>query len=258
MRALLSTSPWCVGLLSIASSLALFACSGVSANVFPNPPEQDSAPPLSETNSEAGTFDFDGSLLHEAAPAICDPQAVGAFKPQWVPPEAWKQNVCLTSDISGYYAACLTPPIAQATCNAFIAAHSACSACLATTDTAPTAGAIVWHENDAYWTVNVAGCIARATGDPSGTGCGASYAAAIACRQQSCNACWAGQGTTTTFAEFSKCEEQSGQSTCATFADAVPAACGNLSQGKGSVCMPPSGSTAQEAFMVVAPLFCGP
>jgi hypothetical protein len=37
----------------------------------------------------------------------------------------------------------------------------------------------------------------------------------------------------------------------------VPATCGNLSQSAGSVCMPASAATAQEAYMQIAPLFCG-
>lgn len=236
----------------------LVGCSGAGVNVFPNPTDQDSGgPPPSEQN-EAGSFEFDGSLLHEASASVCDPQSVSGFQPQWVPPQPWKQNVCSSQQIAGYYAACLTPPISVSTCDAFVSANAACAACVATADTAPAAGAVVWHEHDAYWTVNVAGCIARATGNPSGTGCGATYAAAIACRQQSCNACWEGLSSTTTFAQFSTCEEEAGASTCATFADAVPTACGNLAQGPGSVCMPPSGSTAQEAYMQIAPLFCGP
>ena len=240
---------------ALAGGLALVGCSGASASSFPNPNLPEAAAPPSEVNGDAGTFG--GNLVQEAAAAICDPQSVAGFQPAWTPPEAWKQTVCTATQISGFYAACLTPPIDETTCKAFVAANTSCSACLQTEDTAPAAGAIVWHEHDAYWTVNVAGCLARATGDSTATGCGGSYSAAIACRQASCNACWQGQGTTTTFAEFSMCEQQAGQSTCAAFAQAVPAACGNIAQGPGSVCMPPSGATAQGAFMQIAPLFCG-
>jgi hypothetical protein len=256
MRARASSSVPSLALLAVLASPGL-ACSGANPDVFPDPDVHEAAPPPSEINGEAGSF-FDGSLIQEAAAAICDPQSVAGFKPAWTAPEAWKPSACTATQISGFYAACLTPPISTSACKAFVAHNGTCSACLQTEDTTPAAGAIVWHEHDAYWTVNVAGCIARATGDPSGSGCGASYAAAIACRQQSCNACWAGQGATTTFAEFSACEQQAGQSTCLSFAQAVPAACGDLSQGPGSVCMPPSGATAQDAYMQIAPLFCGP
>jgi hypothetical protein len=94
-------------------------------------------------------------------------------------------------------------------------------------------------------------------GDPSASGCGAAYSDAIACRQASCNACWAAQGTSATFQQFATCEEKAGSSTCSTYASAVPTACGNLDTSAAGVCMPQSGATAQQAYMQVAPLFCG-
>lgn len=247
----------CAGFGGTLAVAAVAACSGANPNVFPTPDVVEAAPPPSEINGDSGTFDFDGSLITEAAPAVCDPQSVSGWTPAWTPPEAWKQNVCTSSQIAGFYAACLTPPIVESTCQAFVGQNATCTACLQTEDTAPTSGAIVWHEHDAYWTVNVAGCIAQAMGDTAGTGCGESYSAAIACRQASCNACWAGQGTTTTFAEFSTCEDQAGGTTCESYTNAVPAACGDLTTTPASVCMPSSGATAQDAFMQVAPLFCG-
>ncbi len=263
MRARLSSLPsvavpFAAVVVTALTTLSTMAgCSGASDSVFPKADLPDSGTPLSETNGDAGNLFEGGTLVQEAAATVCDPQSIAGFKPAWTPPETWKQSACAATQISGFYAACLTPPIDETTCKTFVAANSTCSACLQTEDTAPTAGAIVWHEHDAYWTVNVAGCLAQATGDSSATGCGGSYSAAIACRQASCNACWAGQGTTTTFAEFSTCEQQAGESTCATYAAAVPSSCGNISKGPGSVCMPAQGATAQDAFMQIAPLFCG-
>jgi hypothetical protein len=240
-----------VAVLATLATAMVCACSGTNPNVFPEPP--DSGPTTVYPDASYGTF---GDGAAEAAAAICDPQPVSTFKPAWTPPEAWKQTACTMSQISGFYAACLTPPISTKTCQDYVTANPSCSSCLQSEDTASTAAAVVWHEHDAYWTVNVAGCIARATNDASSAGCGASYAAAISCRQASCNACWAGLNTTTTFDEFAACEQSAGSTTCSLFASAVPTACGNLSQGPGSVCMPSSGATAQEAFMQVAPLFC--
>jgi hypothetical protein len=258
MRARLSTSSIpslaLTACLTVLTSLAPCACSGANADVFPPVPAPDSGSP--EDTEPAGNL-FDSSTA-EAAPAICDPQSVAGYKPTWTPPEAWKQGVCTSTQISGFYAACLTPPISSATCQSFVAANGTCSGCLQTEDTAAASGAIVWHEHDAYWTVNVAGCLAQAMNQTSGPGCGEAYAAAIACRQASCDVCWSGQGTTTTFSEFATCEQQAGESTCSTYADAVSPACGDLSQGAGSVCMPPSGANAQDAYMQIAPLFCGP
>jgi hypothetical protein len=242
-------------LVPLTALAALCACSGVGPDTFPSPPASDASPP---TNGD----DADLSIPPEAgadasASSICTPQSVPGFQPSWTPPEPWKQNVCTTAQLSGFYAACLTPPIDATTCQSFVQQNANCASCLQSQENASSAAAVVWHESNRYWTVNVAGCIADATGDVSAGGCGASYAAAIACRQQSCNACWAGQGTTTTFEEFSQCESQAGQTTCQPFAQAVPAKCGDLSKGPASVCMPAPGATAKDAYMQVAPLFCG-
>lgn len=244
------------GILPLGAVVVVCACSGTNPNVFPDPP--DSGPWEQPTGPEAGDLFDGGSLFADAkSTAICVPQAVSGFAPAWTPPEAWKQGVCTMAQIQSFYTACLTPPISGTTCDAFVKANTTCAPCLQLTDTAPQAAAIVWHEAKAYWTVNVAGCIARAMGDPSGSGCGASYSAAIACRQQSCNACWAAQGTSATFQQFATCEDQAGGTTCSSFSQQVPATCGNLSMGAGNVCMPASSATAQEAYMQIAPLFCG-
>jgi hypothetical protein len=245
-------------LVPFTGIVALCACSGTDGgNVFSNPPPE-AAPPPSVDNGDGGDFGNFGEAGDEApAATICTPQGVSGFSPAWTPPEQWKQNVCNATQISGFYSACLTPPISPQACQAFVQQNANCASCLQSQETDSTAAAVVWHDMNRYWSVNVAGCIARATNDPTGTGCGASYAAAIACRQQSCNACWAAMGTVTTFQEFSTCESQAGQSTCQTFASAVPAKCGDLNKGGASVCMPAPGATAKDAYMQVAPLFCG-
>ena len=241
----------------LAAAVAMCGCSGANPNVFPDPgpPEASTPPP----EPDAGDL-IDGPSLFPDAPtsaAICVPQSASGFQPAWTQPEAWKQGACTMPQIASFYSACLTPPISESTCQAYVQANGGCATCLQSPDTASQYAAVVWHEHNAYWTVNVAGCIARATGDPSGAGCGASYSAAIACRQSSCSACWAAQGSKATFAQFESCEQQAGQSTCSTFTQDVPAVCGNLSQSAGSVCMPKSSATAQDAYMQIAPLFCG-
>ncbi len=238
-------------------AVAMCACSGADPNQFPAGPKDAAPPPI--TNGDAGSFGTEAGSFGNPPPstATCTPQSLGGFSPKWTPPEPWKQKACSSTQISGFYAACLTPPISSQTCSAFVQANTSCATCLQSQDTDATAAAVVWHEHDAYWTVNVAGCIANAMGDPSANGCGAAYAAAISCRQQSCNACWAAQGTTATFQEFATCEQQAGSSTCSTYASAVPTACGDLATSAAGVCMPQSGATAQTAFMQVAPLFCG-
>jgi len=250
MRAIASCS-----LVSVAA-IALCACSGIGpGNIFPAPlPE--AAPPAVDNGDAGDLVNGPGMETGSLTPAICDPASVASFQPAWQAPEAWKQNVCSMTQISGFYTACLTPPISSAACQAFVQANGTCAPCLQSQETAATAAAVVWHEQDRYWTVNVAGCIAQATGDATTAGCGAAYGAAIACRQSSCNACWQAQGSSATFQEFSDCESLAGSTTCQTYAQAVPAKCGTLSNGPASVCMPSSSATAQDAYMLIAPLFC--
>jgi hypothetical protein len=247
-----------VATVSLLSALVLSACGGTpTPNIFLGGVDEGGTPP-SDNNGDAGNLVSGPDSGGTPTPAVCDPQSVASFQPAWQPPEAWKQNLCTATQISGFYAACLTPPISAQACTAFVQSNANCASCLQSQETDAQASAVVWHQQMKYWTVNVAGCIAQATGDVSKTGCGATYAAAIACRQSSCNACWqAAQGSTVTFQQFSDCEFQAGISTCQTYAAAVPKTCGDLSKGAGSVCMPPSSATAQDAYMQIAPLFCG-
>jgi hypothetical protein len=246
-----------VAMVPVAAALALCACSGTSpGNVF-IPTVVDAGPP-SVDNGDAGNL-FNGPETggSSSTTAECDPTAVASFQPVWQAPEPWKQNVCTAAQISGFYAACLNAPISEPACKTFVQQNANCAPCLQSQDTDATGSAIVWHEQMKYWTVNVAGCISQATGDATPAGCGASYAAAISCRQSSCNACWAAQGTSATFQQFSDCETLAGSTTCQTYAEAVPTKCGNLDSPPANVCMPNSGATAQQAYMQIAPLFCG-
>jgi hypothetical protein len=237
-------------------AVAMCACSGADPNSFPSGAKDAAPPPFAAP--DGGSFGTEAGSFGNPPPAMaCNPQALSGFSPKWTPPEAWKQKACTSTQISGFYAACLTPPISAQTCGTFVQANASCATCIQSQDTDATSAAVVWHEKEAYWTVNVAGCIANAMGDPGANGCGAAYSAAISCRQASCNACWAAQGTSATFQQFATCEDQAGSSTCSTYANAVPTACGDIGTSAAGVCMPQSGASAQQAYMQVAPLFCG-
>ena len=253
MRALVAIVPVAA---AMTFTFCLSACSGTSpGNVF-GPTYVDAGGP-SVNNGDGGNLFNGPEASTTTLGAVCDPAATTSFQPAWQGPEQWKQNVCTAAQISGFYDSCLTPPISSAACKSFVQQNANCAPCLQSQETDATGAAVVWHEKMQYWTVNVAGCIARATGDATAAGCGASYAAAISCRQSSCNACWQAQGQSATFQQFSDCETMAGSTTCQTYAEAVPAKCGNLDTPPASVCMPNSGATAQEAYMQIAPLFCG-
>jgi hypothetical protein len=238
--------------VSVAALVAL-GCSGTDpGNVFqgqPPPDPPDAGPP-------PGNFGGDDSGSPQATPQACSPADMSGFQSKWTAPQPWQQNVCTKTQIDGFYTACLTAPVVAATCQAYVAQNQACSACLQSQETDPAWGVVVWHEQMHFWTVNVAGCLAHALGDMQGTGCAGAYEGAIQCRQVACNACW--DDTANTFTQFAACESQAAQSSCAPADQAVPSKCGNLSAPPGSECVPAQGATAHDAYVQVAPLFCGP
>jgi hypothetical protein len=189
------------------------------------------------------------------APTTCAPAASGS-QAAWTPPEPFGQSVCTQTQIAGFYTACLASPLDPTVCSQFEQANASCSNCLDSQDGDSALGPIVWHLSHTYYTVNVAGCIAREQGDVSASGCGATYGKTIECQEQSCDACFSTAAPT--FSMFATCEQQAEESVCETLHDAIAPACGDLDTGPGATCFPPSGATAEDAYLLVAPKFCGP
>ena len=88
-------------------------------------------------------------------------------------------------------------------------------------------------------------------------GCGAAYESLLQCRRASCESCLS--GASASFKKFADCQKASGTSTCEDFYKKQTAACTTLSTGTpADVCIPPSGSSLKDAFLRIAPIFCGP
>jgi hypothetical protein len=242
-------------LISI-SATALFGCSGTAGQSLfnssgPSPKMTEPPPP----NYAFGNPDAGAPAVSDA-PTTCAPANVGAMQATWTPPEPFGQNVCTGTQIAGFYTACLTSPLDPAVCNQFEQANVDCSQCLDTQDGDSALGPVVWHLNHTYYTVNLAGCIARERGDVSASGCGATYGETVECQEQACNACFATAAPT--FTMFTTCEGQAEDSVCNSLHESIAPACGDLDSGPAAACFPPSGATAQDAYMLVAPKFCGP
>ena len=67
--------------------------------------------------------------------------------------------------------------------------NGTCASCLQTDDGADKLGPVIWHDNQLFFTTNVAGCIADEEGDAGPSSCGAAYQALVTCKQTACSAC---------------------------------------------------------------------
>jgi hypothetical protein len=242
-------------LITIAATAALVVgCGGTDPALFQTPPDPPSTP---DDAGPPGNFvGGDDASDAKPTPTACTPADMTGFQPAWTPPQAWKQGVCTTKQVTDFYTSCLASPIAPSTCDAYAQANATCVACLQSKDTDATWGAVVWHDEMRFWTVNVAGCLSYVLGDGAGTGCAGAYEGAVQCRQKACDACWA--NTANTFQQFAACEGQAGQTQCTAMDQMLGTKCGDLSMPPANTCVPPTGSTTKDAYLLVAPAFCGP
>ena len=250
------------------SSLALsLGCAGRSSpagdrgtrSSLSQPTEPDSG--AQSTPGPTGSLCGDaGSLFHDASEPACPPAPVASFTPSWKKPNASTSGACSSAQIATYYDACLGPASNTGGCAAF-AANSAdnqtCASCLGTNDTATQYGPVVWHDNLLFYTTNIAGCIADKQGDTSDTGCGAAYQAVVTCKQQACTTCLSAQNPD--FTRYTACENEAAGE-CDAFIQNLDTVCGTALKDASNpiaVCIPPSADTAQDAYLRLAPIFCG-
>jgi hypothetical protein len=237
-------------LTTVLGTFVLAACSGEAASVFKNEPDAEPArgpDPDIAFPDDAGSGDA----------GVCAPSAIAGFTPKYKAPAAPNLTACTTAQLDGYYSACLTAPLDPKKCADFKKTIGACGTCLDTTEDDPAFGAVVWHQQEKYFTVNIAGCIALKQTDTGMAGCGAAYESLLQCRRYSCDSCLS--GTSASFQAFAQCQRAAGSTTCEDYYKKETAACTKLSTGTpADVCIPPSGSTLKDAFNRIAPIFCGP
>jgi hypothetical protein len=239
-----------------AALVLLTGCGGSNGTgVFSAAPEDAGSP---GPGFDASLYQPEaGSLLGDAPPPACPPASVASFKPAWKPPVASKSGACNSTQISGFFNACLAQTSSPAGCTAFAQANASCAACLQSDDTASEYGPVVWHSNNLYYTTNIAGCIADEQGDAGTGGCGAAYQAVVQCKETACSACLS--TTDPDFAVYSTCEEQAGTG-CQSFIQKLTTTCGTVLKDPNSPvapCIPHSSDTAEQAYLQLAPIFCG-
>jgi hypothetical protein len=183
---------------------------------------------------------------------------VSAFAPSWHPPTGFNQGKCTDFQIAAFVD-CLTGTTDAATCKPFLldAANKPCLQCAATPATAATYGPLVDGNVGTY--VNVAGCVAQASGEVSATGCGAETLALSQCEQAACeaNCPVSASSTGAEVMELLACERKSDATSCKAFAtDAACADALTADGGAASICAQTSTRFADNAKAMVK-LFCG-
>jgi hypothetical protein len=231
---------------ALAGAISLAGCGGSpGGSVFiPSPPDAATPAPYG-----GGLLGPDAGSAADAN-VVCVPASTAGFTPTWKGPTAVHSGACTSAQISSFYDDCLSFTSDSATCDGFVKANTACTACLQSNDTDATYGAIIWHSSHAYFTTNIAGCIAAETGDTSPTGCAATYQGIVECKEAACSACLAAKDP----AGFSTCESK------ATGCGGLPQTCIaeiRDASDPASTCIPPAGTTTQDAYLRIAPIFCG-
>jgi hypothetical protein len=208
-----------------------------------------------EAGVDAGTDSgVDAGICTPPQPGVCGPGDVSGFQPTWHPPTGAHQGACTTAQFPAYYTACLDPNATVTTCDAFTQANAACAACITTDDTAAQYGPLVNRTQIGVVSVNVAGCIALL--EPCNLGCAQAYAANDECTETSCGPnCPVVDDIS--FQDYQACTQTADQCGCATrnaSAQCVTQLTG--SQHPAGQCL--AGTTFQQFYDFVAPLFCGP
>lgn len=245
----------------VATAATVIACS--SDNDTDSQFQQPDAP-------DGGTID--NPLLPEGGggeageagggPQCQTPTIPADFAATWKAPTK-NASACTSAQIDAYYDACLKDLNDKATCETFRtnAANTTCVSCAEATDASgPIQFRSINSSERAYYTLNIAGCIAaqQAPDGQDDQGCGAKYNAAIQCRRDSCQQCLQTGGT---FGNFTYCQNLvAKQGLCASLASAYGTACpGTSTTEPTSECFPKqSGAEDQKVYTArVIALTCG-
>ena len=242
---------------AIASSLAAQACGATS-----NDAARDAA---IEASTEAAPPD---------AGAPCAPGDVASFTPSWHPPSGAHQAKCTTAQMDAFYTGCLSSTATQATCAPFGkdggAGDRTCATCLVSRSSDATLGPIVVHPLAAgsAQEMNFAGCVALV--DPTAVACAKTYQAGVECEHAACDKVCRGDDSAA-FDQYMGCRgaanvgacnayTKAGQCVFALGADAGDgggAGDAGGASGATAACLF-AGTTFEELYRAIAPLFCGP
>jgi hypothetical protein len=243
---------------AIALSLGAEAC-GASASDSP----RDAA---IEASSDAGSGDARDAADAAETSAPCAPGDVTSFTPSFHSPSGAHQAKCTFAQIDAFYTACLADTATKATCAPFgldggVVDH-ACAACLVSKSSDPTLGPVVVYPLSAGSAVEIdfAGCVALV--DPSATPCAKAYQAGVECEHAACDTACRGDDSAS-FDQYEGCRGAANVGECSAYTKAGQCvqALGDAGASDGgdatSRCLF-AGTTFEELYRAIAPLFCGP
>jgi hypothetical protein len=246
-------------LAALAWAAVLYACS----NAVPSATRGTTDAAVVDGSRDVAA-DADASPSEDAAidTGPCGPRDAAGFSPtwpsRWRPPAPFGQTVCQLAQIQTYVTACLgagnpDPHLCTATLDAS-ASDLACYECIFPDELDAAPGPLV--SRDCGILVNLAGCLANATGDPDAAGCVGAWLSADECTATACASCTCGDGLTD---ERTPCVQAASEAGCAAwqsaascvaaFADASP----DASVAAECVTVP---TTTDELYATIA-LFCG-
>jgi hypothetical protein len=261
-------SKWCVGIVSAMAAVAA-ACSGTVARVNEIPdggggigivlPDAGTTTDRGPGSGQAGSADSgtpDSGIptapSDDSSTGTCAAADVASFVPSWKPPKA-HADACTQAQIDAYLQDCLGSAATSQTCAPFQSgAGRTCAQCILSHSTDPQLGPLVSDGN--YVTANIAGCIALATHDSTGAGCGGKLEAIQQCESA---ACTANCPVTDDASEqaLNDCTEASDTGGCATYAAA--AECVNVLDAGTAVARCLSGQSVFETgYAAIVPIFC--
>lgn len=187
---------------------------------------------------------------------VCRPGDVSSFTPNWRRPAPFGQGRCSATQVDALL--CLFDAAADPTsCNDLFddAANQDCVECIYTDSNASQRGPVVIDGN--FGTLNVAGCIANATGNVTASGCGAKVQASDECTAAACDpTCPLDEYDDTSFELYSRCREEAESQGCAAFANAATSCSDATTQPGGVAAVCVNGSDFLDNLSVIAKLFC--
>lgn len=223
-----------------------------SAPVPDSAPPVDAAPPQDASVPPVTTPDSGPVAPPDSGPPTgptCSPVAPTSFTPAWHAQKGAKGD-CYTSEIDGFWTACLDTAATQTTCSNFANGFSTgiCYACLVSASTESTWGAIVTYTG--FSDVNVGGCYALA-GASSACSHAVQYAA-------ECDVAYCGKTCGKTDADYASCSAAANGAggACATYASDASTKCTGVSAAVKASC--DQTSNQQASFKSLAAVFCGP
>jgi hypothetical protein len=194
-------------------------------------------------SSDGGTSD--------AAP-ICAPADVSSFHaPAYRPASGAHQGKCTSTQITGFFTACLASSATNQSCSAFAGSSATqsdrdCAACLYTMSTASQYGPVVGYPGRSQ--INRAGCLEL----QGNSACATALQALESCQAAACEAnCPITDSNT--LQSYLQCAQSATTGGCVNALGQTQ--CVIPDAGPATTCL--SGTSFQDLYNHVAPLFCG-